>query len=191
MSHTYDLEGKFLAALGEMDLKRALGVQHAGCPHCGGRLDRADYPRKPRGELGEAESSYQRRISLCCRNEGCRRRATPPSVRFLGRKVYFAALVVIASTIGREAVLVGRGRTREVRGVPVRTVRRWLWWWQTAFAQSAFWKEAKAHFAVPVLVERLPASLLERFADNALERTLGFISPITTTSVSTRFAVVM
>jgi hypothetical protein len=105
--------------------------------------------------------------------------------------VYFAALVVIASTIGREAVLVGRGRMREVRGVPVRTVRRWLGWWQTAFAQSAFWSEAKAHFVVPVLVERLPASLLECFADNALDRTLGFISAITTTSVSTRFAVVM
>jgi hypothetical protein len=78
-----------------------------------------------------------------------------------------------------------------VHGVPVRTVRRWLWWWQNGFAQSAFWSEAKAFFSAPVLVERLPGSLLERFADNAIDRTLNFISAITTTSVRTRFAVVM
>ena len=191
MSHDHDLEGKFLAALGEVDEERARRVQLERCPHCGGALDRADFPRKPRGELGEAAETYQRRISLCCRNEGCRRRATPPSVRFLGRKVYFAALVVVASAIGRDVVLVGRGRVREVRGVPVRTVRRWLGWWQTAFALSAFWSEAKSLFAVPVAIERLPASLLARFGDGALGRTLALISPITTTSVTSRMAVVV
>ena len=189
MSHDHDLEGKFLAALGEVDEERARRVQLERCPHCGGPLDRADFPRKPRGELGEAAGAYQRRISLCCRNEGCRRRATPPSVRFLGRKVYFAALVVIASTVGRAAVLVGRGRVREVRGVPVRTVRRWLGWWQTAFALSAFWSEAKSLFAVPIAIAGLPASLLTRFGDGALGRALAFISPITTTSVTSRTAV--
>jgi hypothetical protein len=88
-------------------------------------------------------------------------------------------------------VLVGRGRVREVRGVPVRTVRRWLGWWQTAFALSAFWSEAKSFFAVPVAIERLPASLLARFGEGALGRTLALISPITTTSVTSRTAVVV
>lgn len=191
MSHDHDLEGKFLAALGEVDEACARRVQLERCPHCGGPLDRADFPRKPRGELGDAAGAYHRRISLCCRTDGCRRRATPPSVRFLGRKVYFAALVVIASTVGRDVVLVGRGRVREVRGVPVRTVRRWLGWWQTAFALSAFWSEAKSLFAVPVAIEGLPASLLARFGNGALGRTLAFISPITTTSVTSRTAVVV
>jgi hypothetical protein len=189
LSHEHALEWKFLVALGEVDEERARRVQLERCPHCGGPLDRADYPRKPRGELGAAAEAYPRRISLCCRSEGCRRRATPPSVRFLGRKVYFAALVVIASAIGRDAVLVGRGRVREVLGVPVRTVRRWLGWWQTVFALSAFWSEAKSLFAEPVAMEELPASLLARFGEGALGRTLAFISPITTTSVSSRTAV--
>ena len=189
MSHDHDLEGKFLAALGKVDEERARRVQLERCPHCGGPLDRADYPRKPRGELGEAAEAYQRRMSLCCRSEGCRRRATPPSVRFLGRKVYFAALVVIASAVGRDVVLVGRGRVREVRGVPVRTVRRWLGWWQTVFALSAFWREAKSLFARPVAIEGLPASLLSRFSDGAVGRMLAFICPITTTSVTSRTAV--
>ncbi len=191
MSHDQDLEGKFHGALGEIDREHARRVQLEGCPHCGGPLDRADYPRKPRGELGDEAAEYSKRLSLCCRVDGCRRRATPPSVRFLGRKVYFAALVLIASAVGRGAVLLGRGRVRDVQGVPVRTVRRWLSWWQTGFALSAFWTEAKARFAMAVEVERLPASLLERVGKDAVRRTLAFLAPITTTSVVTRIAMVM
>lgn len=184
MSHDQDLEGKFLAGLGEVDAERGRRVQLEGCQHCGGPLDRADFPRKPRGELGEAADAYTRRLSLCCRVDGCRSRATPPSLRFLGHKVYFAALVVIASAIGRDTQLVGRGRVREVRGVPVRTVRRWLVWWQTIFAVSAFWAEARALFATPVAVERLPASLVEHMGgEDTVRRTLALLAPITTTSV--------
>jgi hypothetical protein len=69
----------------------------------------------------------------------------------------------------------------------VRTVRRWLIWWQTLFALSVFWTEAKALFASPVAIERLPASLLERMAgEDALRRTLALIAPITTTSMRAR-----
>jgi hypothetical protein len=187
VSHGHDLEGKFLAALGGIDVERARRVQVGGCPRCGGALDRADYPRKPRGELGEAADAYTRRLSLCCRVDGCRSRATPPSLRFLGRKVYFAALVVMASGMGRDTAMVGRGRVREVKGVPVRTVRRWLVWWQTVFALSTFWTEAKALFPMAVAVDRLPASLLERVAGaDALRRTLALIAPITSTSVRAR-----
>ena len=192
MSHDHDLEWKFLAALGAIDAEHARRVQLERCPHCGGPLDRADFPRKPRGELGEAADAYTWRLSLCCRVDGCRRRATPPSLRFLGRKVYFAALVVIASAIGRGTQLVGRGRVSEVRGVPVRTVRRWLGWWQTVFALSAFWTEAKALFATPIAVVGLPTSLLNAIAgEDTLRRTLALLAPITTTSVRARIEMVV
>lgn len=191
VSHDHGLEGKFLAALGEIDVALARRVQLDRCPLCGGPLDRADFPRKPRGDLGEAADGYQRRISLCCRVNGCRRRATPPSVRFLGRKVYFAALVMIASAVGRDTVLAGRGRPRDVRGVPVRTVRRWLGWWQTVFALSTFWSEAKARFARAIVVERLPASLLDRLSGDAIRRALVLLAPITTTSVQSRIGMVV
>jgi hypothetical protein len=99
--------------------------------------------------------------------------------------------VVIASAIGRAAPLVSRGRVREVKGVPVRTVRRWLDWWQT-FALSSLWTEAKALFFAPVAVERLPASLLERIVgEDTLRRTLALIAPITTTSVRARIEMVV
>ncbi len=190
MCHVPEYDAKFLAALVAIDAEHAEQVRRGGCPECGGALDHADYPRKPRGELGEAACGYERRCSFCCRVDGCRKRATPASLRFLGRKVYIAVLVVVASAAGRSLSLTGRGRPRQVQGVPVRTVRRWLDWWQTVFALGAFWSEAKAFFAIPVEVGELPASLLARFGvgDVALEKLLRFTAPITTTSVRTRIA---
>jgi hypothetical protein len=187
-----ELEAKFLAALDEIDAAYAARVQAAGCL-CGGVLDRADYPRKPRGDLGNAAEAYAVRRSFCCRREGCRKRATPPSLRFLGRKVYIAVLVIVASASARAMSIAGRGSARRVEGVPVRTVRRWLSWWQTVFALSAFWSEARAFFATPVDVDALPVSLLSRFSGErpeALGKMLRFTAPITTTSVQVRIAMV-
>jgi hypothetical protein len=182
-----------LAALGAIDAAYAGQVHRAGCPFCGGPLDRADYPRKPRGDLGEAAPAYERRWSFCCRREGCRKRATPPSLRFFARRVYVAVLVVVASAAARTMASTGRGRAADVHGVPVRTVRRWLAWWQTAFVLGTFWSEAKAFFATPVEVSSLPASLLARFGgarEEAARKMLRFTAPLTTTSVKARIAMV-
>jgi hypothetical protein len=61
---------------------------------CGGKLHRADYERKTRGV-----PKWNKRYSLCCDQEGCRRRRTPESVRFLGRKVYAGLIVVLVSAM--------------------------------------------------------------------------------------------
>ena len=67
----------------------------AGCPQCGGRLHSASYPRKPRGgPRGLGDAAHARRFSLCCAR--CRKRVTPPSVRFLGRRVYTGVALVLA-----------------------------------------------------------------------------------------------
>ena len=189
MVHGYEADAKLFASLAEIDGILAARVKGAGCGDCGGPLDRADYARKPRGDLGEAANEYTRRTSFCCRREGCRHRATPPSLRFLGRRVYVAVMVVVASVVGRDVELIGRGTPRRVEGVPVRTVRRWLDWWSIGFALSAFWKEAKGLFATPVDEGALPGSLLGRLGEpnaTTLTRMLGLIAPITTTSVRAR-----
>jgi hypothetical protein len=191
MVHGYRPDAKWFATLAAIDEIAATKVRAAGCADCGGPLDRADYERKPRGDLGEAAGAYTRRRSFCCRRDGCRHRATPPSVRFLGRKVYVAVIVVVASMVGREGALVGRGAPRRVEDVPVRTVRRWLDWWNVAFALTAFWTEAKGLFATPVDETTLPASLLERLGApgaTALTRLLRLIAPITTESVRAAIA---
>ena len=58
------------------------------CRACGGKLHRADYPRKARGVPHKLMEQWDRRYSFCSSTEGCRLRHTPVSVRFLGRKVY-------------------------------------------------------------------------------------------------------
>jgi hypothetical protein len=194
MVHGFEVGAKLFATLAEVDALSASRVRAAGCAECGGPLDRADYERKAGGDLGEAAEAYTRRTSFCCRRDGCRRRATPPSVRFLGRKVYVAVLVVVASVVGREIALVGRGAARHVEGVPVRTVRRWLGWWNIAFVLTTFWKEAKGLLGTPVAEASLPGSLLGRLGEPSaatLTRLLRLIAPITTTSVRAQIAMPM
>jgi hypothetical protein len=61
-------------------------------------------------------------------------------------------------------------------------VERWRTWWRETFAESAFWRAARAAFMPPVAAGLLPASLLERFAgdDEArLVALLRLLGPIT------------
>ena len=55
------------------------------------------YGRKPRGLPDGIDPGpvLPVRFSFCCSVDGCRRRHTPPSVRFLGRKVYLSVMVVL------------------------------------------------------------------------------------------------
>jgi hypothetical protein len=98
--HTLGLDREFFSRLTRIDEEIARQVAAARCSWCGGPLYRSDYDRKPRGGLiAAAGEKHVRRISLCCGSEGCRHRATPPSVRFLGRRVYLGAAVVVASAL--------------------------------------------------------------------------------------------
>jgi hypothetical protein len=94
--------------------REALGEAHEqGCPHCGERLDRGDFTRKPRGEPEKGmPEGFPVRFSLCCSRDGCRRRLTPFSRRFLARRVYVGAAVVL---VRRKGHPVGRSSFRKGR----------------------------------------------------------------------------
>lgn len=170
-----------------LDTTIADEARRRGC-HCGGKLHRARYPRKPRGAPREVEedSAYRRRQSFCCATEGCRRRTTPPSVLFLGRKVYFAAVVVLVCVLRQGASPTRLKRLRELVGVSPQTVRRWRHWWLESFVQSPFWRGARGRLRVPLNEIQLPLSLLEAFEAQDEERRLvlllRFVSPLTTSS---------
>jgi hypothetical protein len=148
-----------------------------GCV-CGGALHRANYPRKVRGIDVEA-----RRHSFCCAEEGCRRRVTPGSVRFFGRRIYAGFLVVLLTALrhgwseSRVAVL------QERLGVDRRTLERWRQWWLEQFAQGRRWQAARGRFLPPPDEPTLPWSLWRCFGaagPESLLNLLRFLVPWTT-----------
>ena len=153
------------------------------CP-CGGRLHRANYPRKPRGGPDDLPEQYHQRISFCCERDGCRKRRTPPSVRFLGRRVYLGAVVVLTSAMRQGP---SPRRVRELSrlfGADRRTIARWQVFWWEHFPRTQFWKVARGRLTPAVEISSLPRSLLEAFLHNddpcqGWGRLLRFLSPIT------------
>jgi hypothetical protein len=157
--------------------------RRAGCPKCGAPLHAAHYERKPRGAPVELPPNYDRRLSLCCAREGCRKRATPPSVRFLGRRVYLAAVIVVVAVIQQGPTRQRLARLHELLGVSRWTVARWRRWWLDGFPRTSLWRIQRARVMPPVDEQQLPASLLERFLATApgerLAAFLRFLSPLT------------
>ena len=86
--------GSFWSLLLSIDRDPAECARRQGC-RCGGRLHCANYPRAPLGGPEQLPDEYRQRFSFCCERDGCRKRLTPPSVRFLVRKVYLGAVVVL------------------------------------------------------------------------------------------------
>ncbi len=192
MLHGAKLEEEWFAKLSDFDRQIAEAVAAAGCRHCGGRLHQGNYKRKPRGgNIAEAGEAFRLRHSLCCGREGCRRRALPPSLRFLSRRVYLETVVLLASALA-QAVETLR-LASDVTGVPARTLRRWHSWWTGTYPCSTLWTELRARFVPPPPAESgLPRSLLERAqatldagaaVSNVLLLAARWLSPVTTQSV--------
>ena len=170
--------------LPRIDADLAAKARAAGCPECGGRLDVANYPRKPRGADGLGEE-YDVRASFCCAVDGCRRRRTPPSVRFLGRKVYVGAVVVLASALARGPTKTSTTKLSALLGITRRTLARWCRWWSTTFSASRFWESVRGRFVPVVDITTLPSSVLSRMTatgdEPALVALLHLLAPISTT----------
>lgn len=178
----YLANNKLFQLLEKCDAELAEECRQKGCLICPGKLHRADYGRKPRGGPQSLEKETVYRDSFCCAERDCRKRHTPPSVRFLGRKVYWGIVVILVSamrhglTAKRVAVL------RKSLGIDRRTLKRWRDWWLEGFVQSAFWKAARSRFMPLVCEKTLPWSLCQAFGlgrrDKLLEL-LKFLRPIT------------
>lgn len=175
-------DSRTFSAMRRMDQDLAEQVHEGPCPYCGKALHWRLYPRKPRGPRG-IEITYDRRFSLCC--GACRRSVTPPSVMFMGRKVYVGSWILLLAAMvhGLSAERVALLRRRF--GISKRTLERWRTWWLAIFKKSPFWKRMRASFMPPVSESQLPRCLLARFGGSCrrrMERVLVFLRPITTTS---------
>lgn len=175
----------FYHVLERIDAELAETTRRAGCRRCDGVLHKASYPRKPRGGPPGLPASYACRASYCCAVEGCRTRATPPSVRFLGRRVYLGAVVVLASALQHGVSAFRVHRLKELFGASRQTLLRWRSWWLEAFAKSRFWQSLRGRVMPAVDEATLPCSLLERFEGcdvegGALAALLAVLHPIST-----------
>lgn len=184
MYQTILSDASFYRLLLKLDEDLAAEARKKGCG-CSGRLHSARYRRKPRGVPEELQEEYSVRHSFCCAQEGCRQRTTPPSFRFLSRRVYVGAVVVLLTALRHGATPKRAAQLRAIVGVSRRTLERWRKWWLEDFVQSPFWKSACGRWASPVDKQTLPLSLLESFrnptAEERMVALLRFILSLTTT----------
>ncbi len=118
---------------------------------------------------------------------------TPPSVRFLGRKVYLGAVVILVSAMQQGPSAWRVHELSKLFDTDRRTISRWQAFWRDHFPRTVFWKDALARLVPVVQIMALPLSLLEAFLRkndendenddlrDGWERLLLFLSPITIT----------
>jgi hypothetical protein len=166
----------FFRFLMRIDEEFAAETRRAQCPECAGPLHVADFPRKPRGCPAAVVEDYSWRLSFTCGR--CDQRATSASVRFLGRRVYVAVVLMLRSPPQGLTVR----QLSDQLSVPIRTLLRWRQWWMEDFLRTPFWRAARSRFMPPVLNTQLPQGLLARFeADSQgdqLAQALRFLSPL-------------
>ena len=175
-------ERRFYGLLLRVDEDLAAQARAAGCRVCGQSVHAGNFRRKARGVPRGLEQDYAWRLSFCCARRECRKRLTPSSVRFLGRKVYLGAVVVLVSALRCGVTPTRIARIAELLGVSRRTVDRWRRWWTEVFPQTRCWAAGSGLFSIPVSSAQLPQSLLERFAgplQSALQALLRFMLPVT------------
>lgn len=157
----------------QIDRDLAEKVRAARCPHCGGPLHYANYPRKPRGVSNQLSEKSLIRFSLCCGREDCRRRVIPPSCRFNGARVYWHGLMLVVMTLrqGRSA-----GALARKFGITRNTVARWIVWYRDVFPSSTTWQRIRGRVVPSISNARLPADLVKHCIARCSSPERGVIS---------------
>lgn len=166
-----------------VDREFAQSARENGCS-CGGPLHAGNYFRNPRGGPDGLPKECCLRLSLCCGQEGCRKRLTPPSVRFLGPKVYLLPVIFLAAAMRQGPSPRAMRELGTLFGADRRTIARWQVFWQEHFPQTRFWKLERARLPRPNEATLLPRAFVVAFftSDNPRddwERLLRFLAPIT------------
>jgi len=171
MSHNFLLNASFHEALLAIDLEEVNRTRDKACPHCGGTLHQAHYPRKGFGIKAEYAHFYDQRFSLCCAT--CRCRVTPPSIRFLFQRRFVSSVFVLISALRQSAsarhcdVLARRFGIH----VSLSTWRRWRAWWRQ-LPLSRFWQQVKSRLPSFIPQTPLARGLLSQFSGDYLSQRL-------------------
>ncbi len=183
MSHNFLVDARFHLLLTQIDQEFFELARKEVCSYCGGQLHQANYPRSPFGLPSAFRPHYEERLSLCCAN--CRKRVTPPSVRFFGRRWFPAPVFMLICILN---LGINERRLAQIKRhfsvtVSESTWKRWRRWWRECFEATAFWQANKG-LVVTTMAEHeaLPRSLLTCFTGKLKEQLcllLRFLSPLT------------
>lgn len=162
--------------LHKIDQDLAEQCRLSGCPYCRGALHQASYLRKPRGGPKSIPEEYMIRMSLCCGRKNCRRRVLPPSCLFMGRKVYWRAVIVVVTSL-RQARKnsTSINALQRMFAVSRKTIVRWIHYFRNEFASSKGWQRLRGLLPCTVSNDNLPSDLLNCFFDNHPNSTVALI----------------
>lgn len=183
MSYNFLGNANFHFLLNSIDQDLANQRQLQGCFECGHKLHQANYPRSPVGILARFRNHYDERLSFCC--DTCRKRITPPSVKFFGRRWYPAPLFILISALMRGITEYLLAQVKQHFGIAVSesTWKRWRRWWREKFTATTFWKQAKGLIPQVFEINRpFPRALLAVFQGTLEAKMcflLKFLSPLT------------
>jgi len=131
-----------------------------GCLFCGGPMHQATYKRKPRGGPEDLPAECLIRQSLCCGRENCRRRCLPPSCLFMGRRVYWAGVILVVMALRQNRPKsAGTIELMRMFGMSRKTLFRWIGYFQEIFPSSAQWQRLRGNVHASVKNSDLPGNL--------------------------------
>jgi len=183
VSYKLICDDKFHGILFKIDQELAQEAESSDCPYCYHQLHHADYPRSPNGIPANQRHHYEHRFSFCCSK--CRKRVTPETVRFFGRRWYPAAAFLLVCILHLGITDKRIEQIKRHLGIRVNklTWERWRLWWQDAFELTLFWKQAKGHLSKqPASKFLIARSILRIFSGSLSDKMLHllrFLSPLT------------
>lgn len=126
-----------------LDREQAQNLWGKTCPHCGeGVLYWGCWKKKVRCPTSAPlPQGFEVQFSLCCSAKDCRKRVTPPSIRFPEGSPNLAVVVILARIF---ACGPSQKRISELKcllKVDERTIRRWLARWRRVESESPWWKK--------------------------------------------------
>ena len=162
--------------LHQIDMDLANQCREKGCPYCGGPLHFARYQRKPRGGPKNFPEEYIVRQSLCCGQEGCRRRTLPPSCLFMGRRVYWGCVILVVMLLRQKRPRGAKTRKlMQMFNIARKTLFRWIAYFRDTFPRSGQWQHLRGRISPVVQDNELPTSLVRYFLKHTKSSEEGLI----------------
>jgi hypothetical protein len=148
----------------QLDLDLASKCRLSDCPFCGGKLHQSNYVRKPRGGPPLVAEQYLLRHSFCCAAPGCRRRVLPGSCRFWGRRVYWAAVILVVTALGQGRTSgFSANKLSRLFGIDRKTICRWKVYYREHFPQTPLWRKLRGKVGADIKDSEVCAGLVGCF----------------------------